>query len=129
MTATIRGMFNTGPARSGEGEGTWTWRVEPIAAHPVHGGHFPGRPVTPGAALVQLVQYLSSEVKGGTLRLKTARHIKFLTPVDPVKCSHFDLRIALTEAADDIGFDAEATTDAYDGNPVVLLKMKGTFAR
>lgn len=128
--AAVRSMFRIGVMVAGDSAGSWTWRVEPMAEHPVHGGHFPGRPITPGAAMVQLIQHMASEAKGATLRLKSARHIKFLTPVDPTKCAYFHVKLALSDTEDGtIGLDAEAHTDAYDGTPVVLLKMKAVLAR
>jgi len=128
--AGVRSMFRIGDAEQGEAPGRWTWRVEPVAEHPIHGGHFPGRPITPGAAMVQLLQHLASQAHGATLRLKTARHIKFLTPLDPVKCTYFHVRLTLNESGDGtLGLDAEANTDAYDGTPMVLLKMKAALTR
>ncbi|MFZ1688331.1 MAG: hypothetical protein WAU70_12955 [Flavobacteriales bacterium] len=128
--AAVRSMFRIGAMVDGDVVGSWTWRVEPVAEHAVHGGHFPGRPITPGAAMVQLLQHLASEANGTTLRLKSARHIKFLTPVDPTKCAYFHVRLALAGTEDGmIGLDAEAHTDAYDGTPVVLVKMKAVLAR
>ncbi len=126
--ALVRSMFHIGEPVRSDGTGTYSWRVEPVAEHPIHGGHFPGRPITPGAALVQLMQHLASQSHGAILRLRSARNIKFLTPVDPLKCAYFTVRIALTSAEDGtIAMDAEANTDAYDGNPVVLLKLKAVL--
>ena len=128
--AAVRSMFRIGNAVHGDAADTWTWRVEPVAEHAVYNGHFPGRPITPGAVMVQLLQHLASEAQGTTLRLKSARHIKFLTPVDPTKCAYFHVKLALNETADGlIGLDAEAHTDAYDGMSLVLLKVKAVLAR
>jgi 3-hydroxyacyl-[acyl-carrier-protein] dehydratase len=128
--ALVRNMFRIGEPAKADATGTYTWRVEPIAEHAIHGGHFPDRPITPGAAMVQLIQHLASQAHGTTLRLKSARNIKFLTPVDPVKCAYFNVRMSLIGAADGtVGIDAEANTDAYDGNPVVLLKLKAVLAQ
>lgn len=128
--AAVRSMFRIGNALHGDATDTWTWRVEPVAEHAVYNGHFPGRPITPGAAMVQLLQHLASQADGHTLRLKSARHIKFLTPVDPTKCAYFHVKLMLTHARDGtIGLDAEANTDAYDSTPMVLLKVKAVLAR
>lgn len=127
--AAVRSMFRIGAAVQSDAPATWTWRIEPVAEHAVHGGHFPGRPITPGAAMVQLMQHLASEAKGTSLRLKSARHIKFLTPLDPMKCSHFEVKLSLKEVGDGtLALDAEAITDAYDGTLMVLLKMKAVLA-
>lgn len=128
--ALVRSMFRIGEPLTGDAPETHAWRVEPIAEHSIHGGHFPGRPITPGAAMVQLIQHLASQAHGTNLRLKSARNIKFLTPVDPVKCAYFNVRMSLIRAADGtVGIDAEANTDAYDGNQVVLLKLKAVLAQ
>lgn len=130
IQALVRSMFRIGEPRKGDASGTYTWRVEPVAEHVIHGGHFPGRPITPGAAMVQLIQHLASQAHGTTLRLKSARNIKFLTPVDPLKCAYFNVKMVLTGAEDGtVGIDAEANTDAYDGNQAVLLKLKAVLAQ
>ena len=63
-------------------------------ADPVYGGHFPGRPVVPGACVLQVVKELAEHGLGGRLRLLQAGNIKFpaaLLPSDtePV---HFEIK-------------------------------------
>ena len=51
--------------------------------HKIFGGHFPGRPVVPGACLLQLVEELMVRVMGKDGRLNRADHIKFVSMIDP----------------------------------------------
>jgi 3-hydroxyacyl-[acyl-carrier-protein] dehydratase len=53
--------------------------------HPIFDGHFPGRPVLPGACLVQLVAELAASVAGGEVRLIHAGQIKFISMIDPLR--------------------------------------------
>ena len=58
------------------------------SAHPLYGGHFPGKPVTPGVCLIQTGTELLQEAVGFPLRLCEARQIKFLqmhTPEDSLR--------------------------------------------
>lgn len=53
--------------------------------HPIFAGHFPGRPVVPGACLLQLVQELTASINDGEVRLVKADLLKFIAPIDPVR--------------------------------------------
>lgn len=52
-------------------------------AHPILGGHFPGKPVVPGVCMVQMVKELLEERLGSKYSLVRADHLKFLTLIDP----------------------------------------------
>ena len=46
-------------------------------ADPVYGGHFPGRPVVPGACILQVAKELTERALGMPLRLLEVGNIKF----------------------------------------------------
>ena len=52
-------------------------------AHPIFKGHFPDRPVLPGACQLQMIRELLSHITTKTYRLQKATAIKFITPIDP----------------------------------------------
>ncbi len=51
--------------------------------HPVFEGHFPGRPVVPGACLLQLVKEIMQLITGHELQLLKAHQLKFITLIEP----------------------------------------------
>lgn len=51
--------------------------------HPIFEGHFPGRPVVPGACLLQIVKELLSMAMDSELRLIRADQIKFISMIGP----------------------------------------------
>jgi 3-hydroxyacyl-[acyl-carrier-protein] dehydratase len=67
------------------GSGTLTAVFHLCFPHRIFDGHFPGRPVLPGACLVQLVEELAASVAGREVRLARAGPIKFISMVDPVR--------------------------------------------
>jgi 3-hydroxymyristoyl/3-hydroxydecanoyl-(acyl carrier protein) dehydratase len=51
--------------------------------HPIFEGHFPGRPVVPGACLLQIVKELVSMALDSEVRLTRADQIKFISMIGP----------------------------------------------
>lgn len=70
-------------------------RVTFAAGHPVFAGHFPGRPIVPGALLLDEVLYAAMQASGATAVGQTdtpadgpmphwqIASVKFLSPVQP----------------------------------------------
>jgi len=55
------------------------------ADHDIYQGHFPGQPVVPGACLLQMAKEITQLITGASLQIQSAKEIKFLLPLDPVK--------------------------------------------
>jgi 3-hydroxyacyl-[acyl-carrier-protein] dehydratase len=51
--------------------------------HPIFEGHFPGRPVVPGACLLQIVKELLSMAVSSEVRLTRTDQIKFISMIGP----------------------------------------------
>jgi 3-hydroxyacyl-[acyl-carrier-protein] dehydratase len=51
--------------------------------HPIFEGHFPGRPVVPGACLLQIVKELVSMAIGSEVSLTRADYVKFISMIGP----------------------------------------------
>lgn len=65
--------------------------VELNPNHEVYEGHFPGKPVAPGAALTQMVLDEALRLTGKQKQVKEFRQVKFLSVIDPTKVKVLDL--------------------------------------
>lgn len=52
-------------------------------AHPIYAAHFPGRPITPGVCLVQLLGELLQRQTGRALELSQIVNLKFVKTLSP----------------------------------------------
>ena len=87
-----------------DGQGIFTIRFN--AAHPVFAGHFPGKPIVPGACLVQIAEELAGRMTGKPVRLTSIRNLKFRQPITPdqvvsvsLQCEMSNLKCQIAESA------------------------------
>lgn len=52
-------------------------------SHPVFSGHFPGKPIVPGAFLLEILATVLSRVSDREIVMKEISNIKFLGVIDP----------------------------------------------
>ena len=95
-------------------------RLDP--EHPIFKGHFPGRPVVPGACLLQLVEEMTSMVTGKEWRLLKGDQIKFLAAIDPRENDRLQLALTCKE----IGEGLHVSADLSNGT-TACFKFKGIF--
>lgn len=81
MPMLINDLFIVDDWRPGDGVLTAMFRLR--VNHRIFEGHFPGRPVVPGACLVQLVQEMASSVAGVAVWMIRADQIKFIMMIEP----------------------------------------------
>lgn len=96
-----------------------TFRIGLRAESAVYAAHFPGRPVTPGACLVELCCQLAERVAGRALVLEVAPNAKFLRPVTPDLGA---IEVTLTSQAADGGLKVAAVI-AHGGAPLARLSF------
>ncbi len=65
--------------------------------HEVYEGHFPGKPVAPGAALTQMVLDEVIRLTKGEKKVTEFRQIKFLSVIDPTQVNELDLEYNFRE--------------------------------
>ena len=110
-------------------------RIRFNAGHKIFDGHFPGRPVVPGACLLQIVEEMTAGITGQSCRLIRADQLKFIAMLDPSLTGTVEMTIVLHEAGE--GKEAgerkeagegewEVSADLSDGS-VVYFKFKGVF--
>ena len=92
-------------------------------AHPIFKGHFPDRPVLPGACQLQMIRELLSHITTKTCRLQKATAIKFITPIDP----RHDPTIRLDLQYDEVQNAVFRVTATIQAGEAVCLKFNGTF--
>jgi 3-hydroxyacyl-[acyl-carrier-protein] dehydratase len=57
-------------------------------------GHFPDRPIVPGACMLQIVKEVVEITLGSTLMLKKANHLKFISMIEPATTDFIQLDIS-----------------------------------
>ena len=61
-----------------------TYRIALHPDSPIYQSHFPGRPITPGACIIQMVQDLAQDhFADPTLEVRHIANLKFLTLLEP----------------------------------------------
>ena len=87
--------------------------------HPIFEGHFPGRPVVPGACLLQIMKELVSMALGNEMRLIRADQIKFISMIGPDEDETMWMNLTWNQA---LQVTAEGT---HAGD--VCFRFKGSF--
>ena len=93
------------------------------AGHPIFGGHFPGRPLLPGACQLQVVREVLSAVMGSECRLLKADQIKFLTMIDPLRNHRVELALRYAEGEKGL----LRVTASMSAGDAICFKFSGTF--
>ena len=99
-------------------------RVVFHGGHPILQGHFPGRPVVPGAWLIRAVHKAVEQVTGKKMSMSGASQVKFLAPVLPQENASATLQGEIRE-------EENATWQVNAilfHEKTVFLKMKATFS-
>lgn len=93
------------------------------AEHRLYSGHFPGKPVTPGIALIEIVRIILSDLLNIDLMLTEAKDIKFLASVVPPDMQGLNLEITYKQLHEGISVRCELS-----GNNKVYTKIRGIFS-
>ena len=105
-------------------EGTATFAVHINPLHPIFDGHFPGNPVTPGVAQLEMVKELISTVLDKPLRLTEMGTCKFLAILNPNATPDVEVKLAYsTTESDEIKVTASISTAETS-----FFKMNGVYS-
>ncbi len=85
-------------------------------------GHFPDRPIVPGACLLQILKEVLETALKLPIQLHKADHLKFITIINPLETSTLDLKISYKISGDLL------QVNAHIGGPgITYAKFQGTF--
>jgi 3-hydroxyacyl-[acyl-carrier-protein] dehydratase len=93
------------------------------AEHPIFKGHFPDRPVLPGACQLQMIHELLSYITTKTYRLQKAAAIKFITPIDPRQSGTIRLNLQYDEVQNAV----LRVIASIEAGETTCLKFNGIF--
>ncbi len=93
--------------------------------HPIFKGHFPGHPVTPGVCMLQIIKELGENWAASPLRLKIAKHMKFLAVINPFE--HAQVRVNLLFEDLEDGLLSVKSTASF--GETTALKFHGVFQK
>lgn len=91
--------------------------------HAIFKGHFPGKPITPGVCMVQILKELTAEITGEKLFMKTSNNIKFMSLINPTLSEN--LRLELIISTDDEGLITMKNVSYFQEE--VALKMSAKY--
>ncbi|MHA4810362.1 ApeI family dehydratase [Flavitalea flava] len=83
------------PGSPGTVNNSFNVKLEFNPRHKVFDGHFPGRPVVPGACLLQMVKEITETLTGKEWNLTLAEQLKFMVPIDPNENRVGEMRLTL----------------------------------
>ena len=93
--ATIAGFYSL--ISEQKTENGFQLNVELNPSHKVYEGHFPGKPVAPGAALTQMVLDEAMRLTNNERNIAEFRQIKFLSVIDPTVVTQLELTFDFRE--------------------------------
>lgn len=82
---------------SSQEDDTTTFNVEISKSHSIFKGHFPGNPVTPGVAQMEMVKELVSESTNENAKLVSMGNCKFLAILNPEENAIVDVVLKINE--------------------------------
>lgn len=91
--------------------------------HPIFSGHFPGRPVTPGVCMLQIIKNTAEDILQAKIHMRSAKNIRFYAIIDPTVQPIIKLELAIQET-ETIQIKANCSFD-----DTVALKMELNFHR
>ena len=94
--------------------------------HEVYKGHFPGKPILPGALQVEMIKDVFGLVQETKLRLNSAKSIKYLGFIEPENIKELSLKFQFKPT--DEGMSLRATiSDTQEDKPQIFTKFSGIF--
>jgi 3-hydroxyacyl-[acyl-carrier-protein] dehydratase len=97
--------------------------LELNAMHKIFEGHFPGKPVVPGACMLQIVKEVTEIILHKKIQLLRADTLKFLQLINPHECSVLQMGLTCSLPEDGI---ANISANLSNGSSI-CFKFSGSF--
>lgn len=95
-------------------------------SHPVYDGHFPGKPILPGALQIEILKEVFGKVLDKELRLASAKSIKYLGFIDPFEGNKLELELKYKTSEE--GWNLRAVLAQSGGEEAkIFMKFSGFF--
>jgi 3-hydroxyacyl-[acyl-carrier-protein] dehydratase len=104
-------------------DGKYLMEIRIHPDHPIFNGHFPGRPVTPGVCMLQIIKNITEDLLQAKLRMRSAKNIRFYAIIDPSVHPMLTLELAVQET-ETIQIKVNCSFD-----DTLALKMELNFCR
>lgn len=91
---------------------------------PIFKGHFPGNPITPGVAQLEIIKELLSHHFEREIHLKSISNCKYLAILNPVENDTFFVKISITNT--EIENELKISATIYF-NEIVFTKLSGVY--
>lgn len=103
-----------------------TFEIDFRADHPLYSGHFPGRPVTPGVVLAEIVKELLEKHLETGLQMTGMRQCKFLAAHNPAEVPSMRVAVRWTE---DGGYSVQADGTSSSGTetPATFFRLSAFY--
>jgi 3-hydroxyacyl-[acyl-carrier-protein] dehydratase len=92
MRESIVSARTSGPIR--QPEGAWQFEFRFAPDDPTFAGHFPNRPLLPGAFQLEMVRVAAEWALGRSLAVSEVSKAKFLRPILPAETVRMELKLA-----------------------------------
>jgi len=97
-------------------------RIVPDPDHAVYQGHFPGFPITPGAAQACMIRHILGEALGTPYRMSRTRFIKWTSMHRPDEARELVAMIAIKKEGDRLSVNA-----TLQAGTETCMKLKGEY--
>jgi len=104
--------------------GVDAFRVRINPEWPIYKAHFPGRPITPGVCIVQMVQELLQTLMHRELCLRKAKNVKYLAIISPEEVS--ELTVSFTKIEEQPDGSLKVHAQVTNGE-TLCTKLSATF--
>ena len=102
---------------------TIDFSIELNKDHSIFEGHFPGNPVTPGVAQMEIIKELVQISEGKELTLKSMPNCKFLAILNPEKNAKVNVRLKFSETEG----DSIKMSAIIKDSETIYLKMSANY--
>jgi 3-hydroxyacyl-[acyl-carrier-protein] dehydratase len=119
----LNSLYKIKQINAGDDDSKFSVIIELDPRHVIFEGHFPGKPVLPGACMVQILKELLINVTGHGYMLQNAISIKFISVINPLVQNIICYNIEMTYTENgNISCNTVVSSES-----VVCCRFKGEF--